>query len=279
MMWRNRHRLSHLIVHTSGELDLPWEIVNLVPPPGEPDDGRTHFLADRGLTRWVYRTALPTEIRIRSAKVVAVAPDYRDANLRLPRAANEVAAIRDVLEAKPVSLQGRSDLSAIVAGEFDLLHFAGHGRWRATDPRAQQLLLAAFEPAHEDDSAAYDDANARTDLEARALPNAPGSPPTAPLVFLSACDVGRLQSGAAGIGGFAEAFLRGGAGVFIGCNWAVRDEVAARFVKSFYAKAFEPDTTIGEAALTARRDARRAGDLSALAFTVFGDPNTKLVRV
>ena len=96
-------------------------------------------------------------------------------------------------------------------------------------------------------------------------------------MFLSACDVGRLRSGATGLGGFAEAFLRGGAGVFIGCSWAVRDDVTALFVRTFYTQTLGAGATVGEAVLAARRAARESGDLTSLAFTVFADPRAKLV--
>ena len=92
----------------------------------------------------------------------------------------------------------------------------------------------------------------------------------------NACDVGRLRSGATGLGGFAEAFLRGGVGVFIGCSWAVRDDVTAAFVRTFYEQTLREHATLGEAVLAARRAAREAGDLTSLAFTVFADPRARL---
>lgn len=277
LLWRHRKALTGLIVQSSAELDLPWEIVHLRPPEGqvdEVDDGVSHFLADMGLTRWIYDTARPTEIPVRSDRVLAVAPDYEDTLLHLPRAGDEVEALAAHVRATATPVAGPRDLSTRVAAGFDLLHFAGHGRWRDVDPREQQLVLAAFDSDCDDGSAAYGDADARSDFPERAQIDVGDN---APLVFLSACDVGRLRSDAAGLGGFAEAFLRGGAGAFIGCNWAVRDDVAAHFVKSFYTAAFTPGTTIGQATLAARRDARRAGDLSALAFTVFADPRLRLV--
>jgi hypothetical protein len=274
LLWRHREALEHLIVQTSAELDLPWEMVHLRPPDGEAGDGESYFLADMGLTRWIYDTARPTEIRVRSDRVLAVAPDYAVPSLRLQRAVNEVRELTARVGVTPTPVADPRELSARVTAGFDLLHFAGHGRWRDVAPQEQQLALAAFLPESDDDSAAYSDGDARADFPERAPDDVGANPP---LVFLSACDVGRLRSGTAGLGGFAEAFLRGGAGAFIGCNWAVLDDAASRFVETFYAAAFTPDTTIGQATVAARREARRAGDMSALAFTVFADPRVRLV--
>ena len=219
VLWRHRKALTGLIVQTSAELDLPWEIVHLRPPEGQAGDGGSYFLADMGLTRWIYDTERPAEIPVRSDRVLAVAPDYADESLRLPRAAREVSALTAQVSTNPTPVAGLRDLGDRVKAGFDLLHFAGHGRWRDVDPRGQQLVLAAFAPDHDDGSAAYDDADARADFPERAELNAGAD---TPLVFLSACDVGRLKSGAAGLGGFAVVLHRGGAGAVNRCNKAVR---------------------------------------------------------
>ncbi|QEO15493.1 CHAT domain-containing protein [Agromyces intestinalis] len=276
LLWRSRtSRLSHLVVQTEGEFDLPWEIVHLVPPSGAAGDGKRWFLADLGMTRLVYGSASPEPIRVRPDRALAVSPRYHDPILALPRTAAEIAALADHLAARVVlDVETPAAISSELRDGVDLLHFAGHGRWRADEPTAQQLLLAAFPSSADDEASTYSDADARADFpEERALE---GVTP-ASFVFLSACDVGRLQSGPTGLGGFAEAFLRGGVAAFIGCGWAVRDDVAARFVTTFYDAALARELTIGEATLEARQAARRVGDVSALAFAVFADPRARLV--
>lgn len=270
LLLRHRDELDGLIVQTSAEIDLPWEIVCVAPPQ---DAAPALFLADAGLVRFVYDTAHPRRITVAPDRVLTVSPAYVDERLRLERAEDEVAALRQRFAGMTPVPEDRAQLSATIAGGFDLLHFAGHGRWRASDPTCQELLLAAFSEEAPPDGSSYAETDARNDLPERVLADPQA---TGPFVFLSACDVGRLQSGATGLGGFAEAFLRGGAGGFIGCSWAVRDDVASRFVNEFYRAAFDDGLPLAEATRRARAACRDAGDLSALAFTVFADPRALL---
>ncbi|MDQ7878250.1 CHAT domain-containing protein [Microbacterium sp. QXD-8] len=275
LLWSRRRRISQLVLQTSGELDIPWEILHLVPVGTQRPDPERYFLGDLGLTRWMYGTTRPTVLPVDTSRVVAVAPDYLDRNLTLPRAREEIETLGDLLALSPRSADDPTAFRQAIADGFDLLHFAGHGRWRDAAPRGQEIAFAAFSEDHDDGTASYTDSDARRDLPELDEPQAAAS---APFVFLSACDVGRLRSGATGLGGFAEVFLRGGAGVFIGCSWAVRDDVTALFVRTFYAQTLGEGATVGEAVLAARRAAREAGDLTSLAFTVFADPRAKLVR-
>ncbi|GAA5093315.1 hypothetical protein GCM10025760_23300 [Microbacterium yannicii] len=274
LLWSRRRRISQLVLQTSGELDIPWEIVHLVPARRQRPDAERYFLGDLGLTRWMYGTTHPTVLPVDTGRVVAVAPEYIDHNLALPRAREEIQTLGDLLALTPRSAADPAAFRQAIADGFDLLHFAGHGRWRDAAPRGQEIAFAAFSADHDDGTASYTDSDARRDLPELDEPQAGAS---APFVFLSACDVGRLRSGATGLGGFAEAFLRGGAGVFIGCSWAVRDDVTALFVRTFYTQTLGERATVGEAVLAARRAARESGDLTSLAFTVFADPRAKLV--
>ncbi|MFF2487842.1 CHAT domain-containing protein [Microbacterium sp. NPDC058062] len=273
LLWSRRRRISQFVLQTSGELDIPWEIVHLVPVGKQRPDPERYFLGDLGLTRWMYGTSRPTVIPVDPTRVVAIAPDYVDHSLDLPRAREEIETLGDLLAGPPRSAADPVEFRQAIEDGFDLLHFAGHGRWRDIAPLGQEIAFAAFSEDHDDGSASYTDSDARRDL-----PELDTSAATStPFVFLSACDVGRLRSGATGLGGFAEVFLRGGVGVFIGCSWAVRDDVTALFVRTFYQRTLGQNATVGEAVLAARQAAREAGDLTSLAFTVFADPRARLV--
>ncbi|WP_109210511.1 MULTISPECIES: CHAT domain-containing protein [Microbacterium] len=270
LLWSKRRRLQGLMVQTSGELDIPWEIVHLVRVGDADPDDASYFLGDQGLTRWLWGTPRPTELSVQVDRVIGIAPDYADPGLKLTATEEEVRALYACFERDvPPPLLTRDEVSDHIRGGFDLLHFAGHGRWRTADPRAQEIALAAFVEAQDDGSASYRHVDVPEHLVAGASP---------PFVFLSACDVGRLQPGTTGPGGFAEAFLRGGAGVFIGCSWAVRDDVTAAFATTLYAELFTRGATLGEAVAAARIATREAHDLTALAFTVFADPRARVVR-
>lgn len=270
LLHRRRAGLDGLIVQTSAEVDLPWEIVCIAPPGAA---SPALFLGDTGLVRYVYDTAHPQQIAVSPDRVLTVSPEYLDENLRLERTAEEVADLRARFAGITPPPEDREQLSHHIAAGFDLLHFAGHGRWRPSDPGCQELALAAFSEPVAPDGSSYAEIDARRDLPDRVIadPETPG-----PFVFLSACDVGRLQSGATGLGGFAEAFLRGGAAAFVGCSWAVRDDVASRFVAELYRALLDEGLPLAQATRAARAAARDAGDLSAYAFAVFADPRARL---
>jgi len=98
-----------------------------------------------------------------------------------------------------------------------------------------------------------------------------------PLVFLNACQAGRLGYKLTGIGGFAQAFLRAGAGAFVGTLWSVGDEPAFTFGKAFY-DALLTGKSISETTTLARDAARTAGDATWLAYAVYAHPHARLTQ-
>ncbi|KRE21569.1 CHAT domain-containing protein [Agromyces sp. Soil535] len=261
--------LDGLIVQTSGELDVPWEIVHLLPPLGVADDGRPRFLSSYGLTRWVYDTAHPTDLRVAPERVRFVCPDYAEQHLRLTHTTEERRFLEHRFAAKSIDPDDADGIAGLMHDGFDLLHFAGHGRWSEGASPTQELLLSAFREAEDVPSARYSDGELRRDLPDRGATDAAA---TGPFVFLNACDIGRLPSAPASLGGFPEAFLRGGAAAFVGCSWAVGDDPASTFVEAFYLALADDDATIADAARAARLAARADADLSELAYAVYAHP-------
>jgi hypothetical protein len=265
--------LDGLIVQTAGEIDIPWEVVHLVPPTGVDEDDELRFLSSYGLTRWVYDTAHPTEFRVESRRVRYVCPDYAEHSLHLTHTAEERRMLEDRFAATTIDPDDAGGIAALMHEGFDLLHFAGHGRWNDQSPQAQELLLAGFRAQEEVPLARYSDEELRHDL-----PDVGSADATAagPFVFLNACDIGRLPSGPASLGGFPEAFLRGGAAAFVGCSWAVGDDPASTFVDVFYRALADDDATIADATRTARLAAHEEADLSELAYAVYAHPRARM---
>lgn len=273
-LWEHRDELDGLIMQSSGELDIPWEVVHLAPPPGVGDDGEHRFLSGFGLTRWVYDTAHPATLNIARPRVRCVCPDYRDERLHLTFARDEGDLLTKLLGATPVDPADADGIAALVHDGFDLLHFAGHGRWTDASPPSQQLLLGAYRPDTERRQASYSDRDLRRDLPEHAMTDASAGP----FVFLNACDLGRrLPTGPASLGGFAEAFLRGGAAAFIGCSWTIGDDPASQFVRDFYKHLLDGTSTIAEATRSARQAAVKAADLSDLAYAVYANPYARVI--
>lgn len=93
---------------------------------------------------------------------------------------------------------------------FDVVHFAGHARYRADDPGASFLVLGpgATDRLYGSDIAA---------LRLRRVE----------LVVLSACSTGAIgDARARGLDGLAQAFLSAGAGGVVGTLWEVDDQSA-----------------------------------------------------
>ena len=279
LLWNSQDQLDGLIVQTAGELDIPWEIVHLVPPrdpvTGRPpvDDLIPRFLSTYGLTRWVYDTAHPIDLTVTPAGVRFVCPEYADQHLRLTHTAEERRFLEDRFAATTIDPDDADGITGLMQQGFDLLHFAGHGRWSAASPQVQELLLAAFSEDEDVPLARYSDGELRRDLPDRGRID---DADTGPFVFLNACDIGRLPAGPAALGGFPEAFLRGGAAAFVGCSWAVGDEPASTFVEAFYVGLADGELTIAEAAREARRAAHEDADLSELAYAVYAHPRARM---
>ncbi|WP_353827203.1 DUF7363 domain-containing protein [Agromyces sp. SYSU T0242] len=280
LLWAHRTELDGLLLQTTGEVDLPWEIVHLVPPDGiDPADAVVDedaddelFLSRLGLTRWVYGTAHPTEIRVAHGNARVICPEYRLARFRLTATAEERRLLEDRLQAALVQPEDAGGISAVVQAGFDLLHFAGHGHWSSADPPTQELILAEYDAQVPAPEWFYSDEELRTDLPDLGVIEEDAS---GPFVFLNACDLGRLPATDRSLGGFPEAFLRGGAAAFVGCSWSVGDDPAGSFVRAFYA-ALVDGADISEATRRGRRAAASAADATDLAFAVYAHPRARL---
>jgi CHAT domain-containing protein len=94
-----------------------------------------------------------------------------------------------------------------------------------------------------------------------------------PIVFMNACQVAQGSMALSGIGGWAVALTRAGAGAFVGTHWNVRDDLAHQFATAFYNRLVGGATLAG-----AVREARQAllaridGDATWLAYTVHASP-------
>lgn len=268
-------QIDELTILTSGETDIPWELVYIADPDID-DDGKDEsgFLGRAGLVRWIYNTPHPETLRISAGRARYLCPRYADTELALIDAEHELDYLISDFAATELAPGDADSIRTLLRnGEMDLLHFGGHGLTDdAADPPRQQLLLANFVRSATDSPDAYSLEDLRRDL--------PDRPPLAfhdpgPLVVLNSCRLGRPPSKHSEQGGFAEAFLRGGAAAFVGCLWSVGDEPARDFVRAFYA-GLRAKKTIAEATVDARREARKSGDTSWLAYTVYAHPDARV---
>ena len=164
-------------------------------------------------------------------------------------------------ECSPVEI-----LKLLLTGDFDVVHYAGHGEYDPADPGAAGWVLGLHEVL-----------TARDVFRARRVPR---------LVFANACfsaaihptpafDRAELARGNATL---AQAFFERGVPNFVGTGWPVEDEQAVTFAVTFYERLVE-GAPMRDAMQAARRKVFEGGSGSTWgAYQHYGDPDDVLVR-
>jgi predicted component of type VI protein secretion system len=270
LLWTHRDEITSVRV-VSTEPFIPWEIVHLRKPgqaldPGEPP----RFLGQMGLVRWLHNVngLPPTTLHLREGRVRYVIPKYPDPEWQLPATVNERVYLEQTFAGTAIEPQPNPVRDALAEpGSFDLLHFACHGEADSHAIAQARLVLEGrmegqFVPSY---------LNAAIVESFGRLRSPDGAQP---IVFLNACQAGRAGYQLTGIGGFAQAFLRAGAGAFVGTLWSVGDQPAFYFGKAFY-DTLRRGSTVAEAAIAAR-EAARQDDATWLAYVVYGHPHGRV---
>jgi hypothetical protein len=265
-LWDARDKLGMVQV-TSWEPYIPWEILRLKDPnTGDADD---RFLCEYGLVRSLPGEAQPRSLRMEQWSFLAA----RYPNGLEDPVGSEVDYFRRTLPQRgiqPVEIQPAYDpfFDALEAGEFDVLHLACHGEAQHDQIDNSVLIIGdevgpggAPRPIAVDEKAVRHDAR----LGARR-----------PIVFLNACSSARHGPSLTAWGGWPTAFLKAGAGVFVGSSWPVRERPAAAFAETFY-DTLQGGATLAEAAAAARAATKDMGDGSWLAYKVYGHPRARMV--
>jgi len=190
-----------------------------------------------------------------SLKVLVIADPAQEPDYQLPGARLEGREVANVFRNFPARSHGMvievverigphqcdpvEILALLLSGEFDIVHFAGHGNYNRADPKAsgwifgKEWVLTANEI-----------------FRARKVPR---------LVFANACFSAVTTAGetltedeqAQGLASIAEAFFARGVSNYVGSGWPVNDEQATKLAKLFY-----QELLAGRAICDALRDAR-----------------------
>ena len=268
ILWDYRDKIKSIMV-MSEEPFIPWELIYLK-QPGKPLSDAGRFLGQMGLVRWLQEAGWPPDqLRIRKGHASYVIPNYPDPDYELPEAEKEWKFLEKQFAAtqvQPKSAAVRKLLSK--PGAFDLLHFACHGTADQDNIANAQLFMEGrieegkYIPEYFSATTAEQYANLKDNGNA-------------PIIVINACQAGRAGYKLTGVGGFAQAFLRRGAGAFVSTLWSVGDSPARQFTEEFYRQLLK-GVTIAEATIKAREKARKAGDATWLAYVVYGHPHTKI---
>ncbi|MFN0095973.1 MAG: CHAT domain-containing protein [Dehalococcoidia bacterium] len=275
-LWTHRAAIEAIEI-VGEEPFIPWEIVHLC-EPGQPLGPDVLFLGQLGLTRWLTTVTCPSPVAITvdRAKTKMLVPSYQSPDWALPAAAAEGGWLSDTLGASAAGTKW-SEVNTLLAtpGAFDLLHFAGHGHADAGAASDQELVLGVAQDTTGKWAPRPVFKAGDVRAQARLVQGCEGN---RPIVVINACQVGRLGVNLTSIGGFADAFLQAGAGVFVGALWAVGDDVARTFVEHFYTRLMAGDT-IAQATRAAREASRQAGEPTWLAYTVYAEPSAQVTFV
>jgi hypothetical protein len=157
-------------------------------------------------------------------------------------------------------------LALLLSGDFDIVHFSGHGDYNPANPKASGWIFGA------------DRILTATDIfRARKVPR---------LVFANACFSGVLRESesyppehaARSLASIAEAFLERGVPNYLGTGWPVDDLQAVTMAEAFYPVAFERGR-LGDALSTARLKVFNEKIESTWgAYQLYGNPRDTLVR-
>ena len=157
-------------------------------------------------------------------------------------------------------------LALLLSGDFDIVHYAGHGDYNADDPDSTGWVFGRDTML-----------TARDIFRARKVPR---------LVFANACFSGVVREGRAfapdelspALATIAHAFFERGVPNYVGSGWPVDDAQALTMAESFY-RAIVERRTIGDA-LHAGRKAVFDEQIESTwgAYQHYGDPNDTLLR-
>ena len=239
----------------SPEPYIPWETAFF--SRNEEDE---KFLCEQfDVTRWLQGRTSPQEILVNEAAIITLAETQSMPGLiNTTRESEMISQIfSSTLINKINPLLGEVD-NLFRKGESGLFHFACHSDYDLGGDLSKIYL-------EDGEFAANWLSNPLYDLSSKT-----------PFVFLNACQSGRMGFTLSGMGGWVQEFLNAGAGAFVGPLWIVEDEAAYDFAFKLYIYLNE-GKTLGESARLARNNLKDNDPYySWLAYTVYGDPNTKL---
>ncbi|MEM9557383.1 MAG: CHAT domain-containing protein [Acidobacteriota bacterium] len=256
-----RGQIQTLVV-TSDEPWIPWEIVR--PHETTGDDFVDDFLCMRfRMTRWLSGTrAMAPGKSIERLLGVHAGDDLPSIELELQMLEQSVGTHSTADAQLLRSGSFRDVLDEIESGDYDLIHFAGHGEHDAERPGESKVHLddRVFRARH-----LTPQAQAR--LKARR-----------PVVFFNSCQVARGGSALTQLDGWAVTWVkRCGCSAFLAPLWSIEDASALAFATSFYRELLA-GRPLGEAVHAARHALRaeRPDSLGWLAYSVYGNPNASI---
>jgi hypothetical protein len=268
-----------VIIHDGASAAVPWEASYIAGRPLALEFGlsRQQKPSTRAAAKLIQRTRQADDGRIRMLLVY-------DPTCDLIGTETEAEALTELFSAygseitalKREECTKEAVLAELMKGNYDLLHFAGHAGFTKLQPEVSGIVLAN-----------------RTYLCASDLEVLPSVPR---LIFLNACQSGRVRGAAApdtdtrmngtvgtatggdgstGHASLAEGLILRNVMQFIGTYWLVNDEAASHFAIEFYSKVLE-GKPVGEAIRAGRKKLFDARLRDWANYLHFGEPGELL---
>jgi hypothetical protein len=255
--------IARTLLIFSDEPWIPWELLR---PWGDGVVDGDFLCAKFDMSRWYYSDQLQVpngQLAVR--EVAPVLPRSNLAAVQYEAEYFEQLPERwpHVVNYTPLPVRRRNDVTALLtSGRAQVLHFASHGVLRNDDGGIASIVL-------ED--------GVLTAEEIVGDEIAIGLRTATPLVFMNACHSGRQMIGLTRPDGWVERCLDLGCRGFLGANWEVNDELAARFAIDVYG-GLVAGWTIAHAVREARRQLRAIDESNPtwLAYTLYAHPNMTL---
>ena len=205
--------------------------------------------------------------KLRLVSSYVIAPDYADPRKILAHAKDEANFVVAEFNGEPIKPARFDDIQRkLKASGRTLMHFICHG---IDSSAGTQIIELENNERLTSTSVEGMDGIEETFHEIK------------PIVFLNACEVGRLAPALVGLGGFAASFIRLGASAVIAPLWSVKDSIAHRIAMDFYMRVKqEPRTPFAEIFRNIRENAYDPanGEDTYAAYCFYGDPSAFAVR-
>lgn len=258
-LWQLRFKATSLMIECSEE--IPWELFHLQDPDSDAEDD---YLCLRfQLTRWISSSKLNSSILYMPALHFRMAPmaliqgstqDLRSAKAEL----NHLEDHHSTWKPEHIESSWNGINGAMTSARFNAWHFVGHGSRGAAKGKQMSMILDSDEELSPDILGGSSRSAGRL----------------RPIVFWNCCYSTRSTQ-LFGLRGWPESFLRHGFGGFLGTMWAVGDQAAFTFSKTFYAELAEGNT-VGDALHSARLEVKNEGSHDWLAYAYYGDPRARV---
>ena len=233
-----------------GDSPLPWELMA--------DSNDISFLSERlRISRWFHGHDQASLIQVRKAIFA-----YSEGMTKARSEVRDIGALLHLGE-EPTRVAEAEDLyERIKAGDFDLFHFAGHTT--GNDPSSPGSLELSG-----DDAFTLDLMEAVPDESMQRFH---------PVIFLNACGSADTGGGQTLFDHWARAFIKRGAGAFIGSLWNIRNATANKFGVEVYKSVRAGEAvTLGQAVdLARKRSVRDPSDPTRLAYALYGKDDAQI---